>query len=112
MARIPTSLRRRPINCPRPLSGRRPSAGLGLGLHAVSSHHHARGDAGRVRLRFRIVRPLLPDFIHQLEVRHLRVGHAEAHLNFERGPSGQVAVHVLPIDGQLEVAVEEFEHER
>ena len=54
----------------------------------------------------------MPDFIHHLEVRHLRIGQAEAHLNFERGPSGQVAVHVLPIDGQLDVAVEEFEHER
>ena len=40
--------------------------------------------------RLRIVKPLLPDFIHHLEVCHLRVGQAEAHLSFERGPSGKV----------------------
>lgn len=62
--------------------------------------------------RLRIVRPLLPDFIHHLEVRHLRVGQAEVHLNFERGPSGRVEVHVLQIDGHLGVVTEGFGHER
>ena len=62
--------------------------------------------------RLRIVRPLLPDFIHHLEVRHLHVGQAEAHLSFERGPSGKVEVHVLQIDGHLDVTTEGSEHER
>ncbi len=62
--------------------------------------------------RLRIVRPLLPDFIHHLAVRHLHVGQTDAHLNFERGPSGKMEVHVLQIDGHLDVVTEGFEDER
>ncbi|WHZ25479.1 MAG: Glycogen debranching enzyme [Nitrospira sp.] len=62
--------------------------------------------------RLRIVRPLLPDFIHHLEVRRLRVGEAEAHLRFERGVSGQIEVHVLQVDGRLDVVTESSERKR
>ena len=57
---------------------------------------------------------LLPGwpFMEPSAPQHLRIGQAEAHLNFERGPSGQVAAHVLRVDGHQEVAVEGFEHER
>jgi hypothetical protein len=57
---------------------------------------------------------LLPGwpFMEPSATQHLRVGQAEAHLSFERGPSGKVEVHVLHIDGHLDVAAEGFEHER
>lgn len=62
--------------------------------------------------RLRIVRPLLPDFIHHLEVCRLRVGEAEAHLSFERGVSGQIEVRVLQVDGRLDVVTESSERKR
>jgi glycogen debranching enzyme len=62
--------------------------------------------------RLRIVRPLLPDFIHHLEVRRLRVGQAEAQLSFERSRSGKVEVRVLQIDGHLDVITEGSDSQR
>ncbi|MBI4493925.1 MAG: amylo-alpha-1,6-glucosidase [Chloroflexi bacterium] len=56
--------------------------------------------------RLRIVRPLLPDFIHHIEVRRLRVGTARVDLRFERTSSGAVVVDVLEIEGHLDVVVQ------
>ncbi|HBY93049.1 MAG: hypothetical protein M5U01_28115 [Ardenticatenaceae bacterium] len=56
--------------------------------------------------RLRIVRPILPDFINQLEVRRLRVGKASADLRFVRTSEGRVSPNVLKIDGDLDVVVE------
>jgi glycogen debranching enzyme len=56
--------------------------------------------------RLRIVRPTLPDFVHELELRNLRVGEARADLRFERTEDARVAVDVLSIEGDLEVLVQ------
>ncbi len=56
--------------------------------------------------RLRVVRPTLPDFVHDLEVRDLRVGDARADLRFERTEETRVAVDVLRIEGELEVMVQ------
>ncbi len=56
--------------------------------------------------RLRIVRPTLPDFVHDLELHDLRVGDARADLRFERTAETRVAVDVLRIEGDLEVLVQ------
>ena len=56
--------------------------------------------------RLVIARPLLPDFIGCLDVRHLRVGDAGADLHFKRTSDGTVAVDVLKVEGHLDVEVE------
>jgi glycogen debranching enzyme len=56
--------------------------------------------------RLRIVRPMLPESVHVLEVHRLRVGQASVHLLFEAGPQSTVQVHVLKIDGDLKVVIE------
>jgi glycogen debranching enzyme len=66
-----------------------------LGLRAEAFDH-----------RLRIVRPLLPDFVQFLEVRRLRVGSASLDLRFERTGTGNVAVDVLKVSGDLDVAMD------
>jgi glycogen debranching enzyme len=56
--------------------------------------------------RLRIVRPILPESAHTLELHRLRVGHAKVDLRFERARDGQVLVHVLKTEGDLKVIVE------
>ena len=56
--------------------------------------------------RLRIVRPSLPDFVHHLELRGLRVGDASADLRFESTADARTAVDVLKIDGDLEILVQ------
>ena len=56
--------------------------------------------------RLRIVRPSLPDFVHHLELRGLRVGDARADLRFESTGDARTAVDVLKIDGDLEIFVQ------
>jgi hypothetical protein len=56
--------------------------------------------------RLRIVRPVLPDFLHQLEVHRLRVGDGCTDLHFARRVDGSVAVTVLRVEGPLEVIIE------
>jgi glycogen debranching enzyme len=56
--------------------------------------------------RLRIVRPVLPPFVSQLEVRRLRVGRARVDLRFERASDGSITVSVLRCDGPLHVVVE------
>ena len=56
--------------------------------------------------RLVIARPLLPDFIRSLEVRHLRVGDARADLRFNRASDGTVAVDVFKVEGHLDVEVQ------
>jgi glycogen debranching enzyme len=56
--------------------------------------------------RLRIVRPVLPDFAGRLEVRRLRVAQARVDLRFERTAAGEVGVHVLRVDGDLDVSVQ------
>ncbi len=57
--------------------------------------------------RLRIVRPLLPWPLRDLELHNLRVGAARVDLRFERTPQGRTAVLVLRTEGELDVEVEE-----
>jgi hypothetical protein len=56
--------------------------------------------------RLRIVEPVLPDFLQQLEVHRLRVGEGRADLHFARRADGSVTVTVMRVEGQLEVITE------
>jgi glycogen debranching enzyme len=56
--------------------------------------------------RLRIVRPSMPDFVHHLELRGLRVGDARADLRFESTSEARTAVDVLKIEGDLEILVQ------
>ena len=56
--------------------------------------------------RLKIVRPSLPDFINQVELRHLRVGNGSVDLRFERKRDGSLQAHVGQITGDLKVEVE------
>jgi glycogen debranching enzyme len=56
--------------------------------------------------RLRIVRPSLPDFVHHLELRGLRVGDARADLRFESTTDGRSTVDVSKIEGDLEIFVQ------
>ena len=56
--------------------------------------------------RLRIVRPHLPDFIRELEVRDLAVGEAEIDLDFHRA-DGPTEVVVRDVRGRLDVKVED-----
>jgi glycogen debranching enzyme len=55
--------------------------------------------------RLRIVRPIFPDFINQVEVHRLRVGAARVDLKFER-ICDNIEVKVLKLDGRLDVVLE------
>jgi glycogen debranching enzyme len=56
--------------------------------------------------RLKIVRPSLPDFINEAELRHLRVGQASVDLRFERRRDRSLEVHVGQVRGDLKVEVE------
>jgi len=56
--------------------------------------------------RLRIVQPVLPDFLQQLEVHRLRVGEGRADLRFARRADGSVTVTVMRVEGQLDVVTE------
>jgi len=55
--------------------------------------------------RLQIVRPTLPDFIDQLELKRLRVGKSSVDLKFERKADGSVDTHVVQVRGELDVEV-------
>jgi glycogen debranching enzyme len=56
--------------------------------------------------RLKIVRPSMPDFINQVELRHLKVGQASVDLRFERKEDGSFEVHVGGLTGDLKVEME------
>jgi len=56
--------------------------------------------------RLRIVRPLLPELVRRLEVRHLQVGNAAVSLKFERCTDGAVETQIVKIDGDLSISIE------
>lgn len=56
--------------------------------------------------RLRIVNPILPSFVHHLEIHRLRVGEGRVDLRFERTPGERVAVEVLAVDGPLDVVMD------
>ncbi len=56
--------------------------------------------------RLRIVRPVLPEFVHHLEVHRLQVADCSVDLRFDRAANGNVAVDVLGLRGPLTVSME------
>jgi glycogen debranching enzyme len=56
--------------------------------------------------RLKIIRPYLPDFISEAELRHLKVGQASVDLRFERKRDGSLEAHVGKVTGDLKVEVE------
>jgi glycogen debranching enzyme len=56
--------------------------------------------------RLRIVRPVLPGLLNELEVRGLKIGGAETDLRFRRRSEGATELEVLRVEGALEVLVE------
>lgn len=56
--------------------------------------------------RLRIVRPILPDFIKEIEVRRMKVGQAAVDLKFFRVSDKTLSVEVLKVDGTLDVVVD------
>jgi len=57
--------------------------------------------------RLKIIRPYLPDFISEAELRHLRVGQGSVDLRFERKRDGSLEAHVVKVTGDLKVEVED-----
>lgn len=57
--------------------------------------------------RLRIVRPVLPDPVDELEIQGLRVGEARVDLRYERSSNGTVRAQALRVDGALDVLVEQ-----
>jgi glycogen debranching enzyme len=56
--------------------------------------------------RLKIIRPYLPDFISEAELRHLRVGQGSVDLRFERKRDGSLEAHAGKVTGDLKVEVE------
>ncbi len=56
--------------------------------------------------RLRIVRPVLPPNVGRVTLRRLRVGQAEADLQFVRAPDGRTGCQVLKTQGRLDVEIE------
>ena len=57
--------------------------------------------------RLRVVRPVMPAFVHEVELRGLTVAGAQADLRFERpSPTSPLQARVLEVRGDLEVVVE------
>jgi hypothetical protein len=50
---------------------------------------------------------VLPEFVHWLELRRLRIGRAHADLRFERTANGTVHAVVVNLDGDLDVVIED-----
>lgn len=55
--------------------------------------------------RLRVVRPILPDFLRQIDVERLRVGQSQIDLRFERSCE-DVKVEVLKLEGRLDLTIE------
>jgi glycogen debranching enzyme len=55
--------------------------------------------------RLRVVHPILPDFVRQVDIEGLRVGQSRIDLRFERS-SERIKVEVLNLDGKLDLFVE------
>ena len=56
--------------------------------------------------RLKIIKPSLPEFINQVELRHLRVGQSSVNLRFERKRDRSLEVQVGEVTGDLKVEVE------
>lgn len=57
--------------------------------------------------RLRIIRPTLPGSVDELHIQGMKVGKAQVDIRYERTQDGTVDVHVLKVDGALDVVVEQ-----
>lgn len=64
---------------------------------------HPDGFAGKLR----IVRPVLPERIQQIELRGLKVGTAAVDLRFEREGGGRLVPRILAVEGDVKIQLEE-----
>jgi glycogen debranching enzyme len=67
---------------------------LGLSANAFNNH-------------LRVVRPVLPSFVNQLDFRRIKIGHSTIDLHFERVRDAEVHVDVVNRDGSIQVEVEQ-----
>jgi glycogen debranching enzyme len=56
--------------------------------------------------RLKIIRPMLPDFVDNLQLRNMRIGRATVDIDFYRVNHHKVEVDVKRIDEKLEIAIE------
>jgi glycogen debranching enzyme len=57
--------------------------------------------------RLRIVRPMLPETVDDLELRRLRIGDGRVDLRFRRGAGDRLDVDILAVKGNLDVVVDD-----
>jgi glycogen debranching enzyme len=67
---------------------------LGLSANAFNNH-------------LRVVRPVLPSFVNQLDFRRIKIGDSTIDLHFERVRDAEVHVDVVNRDGSIQVEVEQ-----
>jgi glycogen debranching enzyme len=67
---------------------------LGLSANAFNNH-------------LRVVRPVLPSFVNELDFRRIKIGDSTIDLHFERVRDAEVHVDVVNRDGSIEVEVEQ-----
>jgi glycogen debranching enzyme len=64
-------------------------------------------EADAFNKRLRVVRPVLPSFVNELEFRRIKIGHSTVDLRFERARDGEVHVDVVNRSGSIKVEVEQ-----
>jgi hypothetical protein len=57
--------------------------------------------------RLRVIRPMLPSFVNELDIRRVKIGDSVIDLRFEATRAGEVQVEVVKNSGSIKVDVEE-----
>jgi len=57
--------------------------------------------------RLRVIRPVLPGFVNELDLRRIKVGDSTVDLHFKRSLNGDVNVRVVQHGGSIKVEVEQ-----
>lgn len=57
--------------------------------------------------RLRVVRPVLPSYVNELNFRRIKIGDSTIDLRFERASDGEVHVDVVNCRGSIRVEVEQ-----
>lgn len=69
-------------------------------------------EADAFNRRLRVVRPVLPDSVNELEFRRIKLRNASVDLRFERTSSGEVKVKIRKQAGEVEVEIEQVQERR
>jgi glycogen debranching enzyme len=64
-------------------------------------------EADAFNKRLRVVRPVLPNFVNELDFRRIKIGNSTIDLHFERSSRGEVQVDVAKNTGSIKVEVEQ-----